>query len=1027
MPAIPLIGRDHPAALLRETLRRTVSSHGGLVLVSGEAGIGKTALVTEVVGEFGPDAALVFTATAWQGDGTPGFWPWVQVLRGLRRVATPGQWAAVDDAAGNALSHLIGESREDTPASASLFRIGDAVSEALLAACAVRPVFVVIDDLHRADPASLEVLAFVARHLWFERLALVCTVRDTELAADDHPLRTVFGEVAAAAHTIELTGLDAEQIGALVAALTGQRPPERIVAALRDLTGGNPFLIEQATRLWAAGNPLDSLTPGVRQTLDARLAPLPAAAVDALTTAALLGREFTAAALAASTGRADSADLLATAVRARLVTDDEDRYAFAHDLIRETLLARLDPAETRARHAAILAALERLPRPVSGATTGDLAHHAHRAGDAVDPERTLRYLLAAAHDACGRLAAREVATHYAHALELVPAADTELRCRIALGLAAAHRDAGELVAARRTYDGLLATADPAPELFARAALGRHELGMPDPEREAEHEIDLMERAHELLLTRRPRTDPLAVRVLAAGTRVRVHTGTARHDAVDRVSAETLTLARESGDDTALADALLARHDAIWQPGTARERLALADELGALGHGDAALQAGLLRFAALLELGDPRAHTELADLTARAERARSPRYRFVALSRIGALAMVRGRFAEARIAIDDAYALGARLGEVDVVPLWLEQRWTLALFTDELDEAESLVGRYRELAGDYTAVPELITSARRGDTERVARRAADIESLYRVYPRHFHAGVLVAQAHAALVLDDAELRDTVRAKLIPYEHYWAVVAGGGAVYGPYAYWLGRVCQAAGDTRVAAEHFETAAELAHRLRAQPWLDAARDQLRLLSHRPPQATPEPKPQPDNAFRFDGAVWVLRFDGRTAHLPDAKGLRDLHVLVGHPGQDIPSLELSSAPDKGIVRAAAALGSDPVLDDRAKASYRRRLSTLDAEIDRATELGHDDRAAELDRERAALLDELRRAAGLAGRTRRLGDDAERARKTVSARIRDALRRLDGVHPELAEHLRACVSLGVVCRYQPQREIRWTL
>ena len=127
------------------------------------------------------------------------------------------------------------------------------------------------------------------------------------------------------------------------------------------------------------------------------------------------------------------------------------------------------------------------------------------------------------------------------------------------------------------------------------------------------------------------------------------------------------------------------------------------------------------------------------------------------------------------------------------------------------------------------------------------------------------------------------------------------------------------------------------------------------------------------------------------------------------------------------MVRAARRMGGDPVLDDEAKARYKRRLTQLDDEIDRATLRGDDARAATLDRERDALLTELRAAAGLAGRTRRLGDEAERARKTVTARIRDTLRKLDDQHPELAAHLRESVSTGATCVYQPGAPVRWTL
>ncbi|WP_327000981.1 hypothetical protein OHA72_38440 [Dactylosporangium sp. NBC_01737] len=115
------------------------------------------------------------------------------------------------------------------------------------------------------------------------------------------------------------------------------------------------------------------------------------------------------------------------------------------------------------------------------------------------------------------------------------------------------------------------------------------------------------------------------------------------------------------------------------------------------------------------------------------------------------------------------------------------------------------------------------------------------------------------------------------------------------------------------------------------------------------------------------------------------------------------------------------------MLDDEAKVRYRRHLDRLDEEIDRAAARGDEARLAALDAERAALVDQLRAAAGLAGRNRRLGDDAERARKTVTARIRDTLRRLDGRHPALAAHLRDAVSTGSTCGYHPASPPPWRL
>jgi hypothetical protein len=160
--------------------------------------------------------------------------------------------------------------------------------------------------------------------------------------------------------------------------------------------------------------------------------------------------------------------------------------------------------------------------------------------------------------------------------------------------------------------------------------------------------------------------------------------------------------------------------------------------------------------------------------------------------------------------------------------------------------------------------------------------------------------------------------------------------------------------------------------------------------------------------------------------HMPDAKGLRDLHTLLGQPGTDVPVLVLLD-PGRATPQVVRRFGADAILDERAKARYRRRLAELDVEIDRALDRHDDDRAAELDHERQALIDELRRATGLAGRPRRLGDEGERARKTVTARIRDSLRRLDQRHPELARYLRATISTGFTCRYQPAGDVTWRL
>jgi hypothetical protein len=173
-------------------------------------------------------------------------------------------------------------------------------------------------------------------------------------------------------------------------------------------------------------------------------------------------------------------------------------------------------------------------------------------------------------------------------------------------------------------------------------------------------------------------------------------------------------------------------------------------------------------------------------------------------------------------------------------------------------------------------------------------------------------------------------------------------------------------------------------------------------------------------NELRLEHGVRLLCFGGRQVRLPDSKGLADIAALIRAGGADVHVLTL-------VGHHLARLGADPVLDRQAKAAYQARLADLAAGIEDAEAAGSDGRAEALRSERDALIRELAAAAGLGRRDRRLGDEAERARKTVSARVRDALAKLGQVHPELAGHLRGSLRMGTRCSYSPAEPTRWTV
>jgi hypothetical protein len=157
---------------------------------------------------------------------------------------------------------------------------------------------------------------------------------------------------------------------------------------------------------------------------------------------------------------------------------------------------------------------------------------------------------------------------------------------------------------------------------------------------------------------------------------------------------------------------------------------------------------------------------------------------------------------------------------------------------------------------------------------------------------------------------------------------------------------------------------------------------------------------------------------------VPDSKGIRDLAVLLAHPGQPVPAVELVEV--AGGPPAAAAGGSlGPVIDATARRAYQRRLAELEAELTEAEEyadLGHVER---LRAERSMLAAELAGALGLGGRARFAGDPAERARKAVTMRIRAAISTVAEQDDALARHLRNAVRTGRLCSYEPEEPVSW--
>jgi pimeloyl-ACP methyl ester carboxylesterase len=188
-------------------------------------------------------------------------------------------------------------------------------------------------------------------------------------------------------------------------------------------------------------------------------------------------------------------------------------------------------------------------------------------------------------------------------------------------------------------------------------------------------------------------------------------------------------------------------------------------------------------------------------------------------------------------------------------------------------------------------------------------------------------------------------------------------------------------------------------------------------------------------NVLRRDGEYWTVAYAGLVVTLRDSKGLRDLARLVDAAGREIHVLDLAAAPGRASsARDAIEAGlsprpsiGEPIIDEAARAAYKRRIAELHEDIDEAETLGDSEAGATARRELDVLVEHLASAYGLGGTIRRTVDSTERARKAVTRRIRDAISRIDRAHPSLGRHLTVSVHTGIFCSYRPDRDIAWQI
>lgn len=523
-----LVNREEELASLKGSLESMLSGRGHLVLVAGEPGIGKTRLAHELLVFARLRGCLALVGRCYEQEVAIPYLPLTEALRALVREIADDQ---IESVVGSSAAELVkvvpelGQRIRDLHPSPALepdqerLRLYEHILAFLAATARIRPLVFLLDDLHWADAATLNLLRHLTRNIRSDRILLVGTYRDVELDRS-HPLAPILRELNRERlyARVLVRRLTPEHVAEMIRAILQTRDP--VSAEFRDLiyteTEGNPFFVEEILKhlvevgalyitegRWERKDIREIDIPqSVREVIGRRLERLSPECVEVLTVASAIGREFEfevlGAAIAADGEGAEERpriaallDLLEEGLESQLITEERVeegvRYNFAHALVRETLYDDLSLRRKMLLHERIGEALERVYPNALEAHAADLAHHFSQVGRS-QAEKVTRYALQAAENATRIYAYDEAIAYYRTAVEVLPSGDarrTEINDRIGRALMAQGKWAEAAAMLERSFREYSDRGETAGILQISLDLALAYRQVPEPERALE--------------------------------------------------------------------------------------------------------------------------------------------------------------------------------------------------------------------------------------------------------------------------------------------------------------------------------------------------------------------------------------------------------------------------------------------------------------------------------------------------------------------------------------------------------------